>query len=567
MVLVHPINTSQIQGVDHTIHSKGPLVLKTMLELVDTDGPCFRVCEGVLVSLMHHTTPETFHPALAVVYDFVDKLLKTNATPQKVKMAGRLLYTVATVRKGCRIKDWHGTSAVTVTMLQIASELPVFAEADKEELKKAMWEVLKAAAMILQQADLEVAIRKCGKVVDMAKGFQDGALFLPFCDFFSTLGTERFRVFLLPYFQRFIVAQWANHEDALCLLIPKLAAVGSLTPPEGQEASAAADLMGPKSPLKLGAMKAIQEFCAVLEAQTCIDSSAPQLITAWQYLNVLSSLPFTETSFPEDIVERLGWLLRGVFSLPDASTLAPLAGKALSLYSRGKGSQIKTLAEPLCKSLPILGGNAVFLQGTVDFILLPEFKAVIGETWIDTAAEKLTINLASSSHEIRRLSLRCLELLHALRNTEHQLSACINTAQIIEDTPLTIVNARNVSMYVRRLGIEYAAVPDGAWERRIVPYYCFGLLTVHFSPAWDDAAAALAKVAEVEEELVAALAFEWLQIRTTGVETTEQTTTAPSPWTSFECTNMRAVEEQAEKCIKDCFEARSGLVARLGKVG
>lgn len=563
---MHLTNIFPPQSVDHTIHSKGPLVLKTMLELVDTDGPCFRVCEGVLVALMHHTTPETFHPALAVVYDFINEILKTGATLQKVTMAGRLLYTVATVRKGCRIKDWQGASEVAVTLLQVATELPVSGEAEKEGLRGAVWEALKAAAMILQQADLEVAIRKCGKVMDMAKGFQDGALFLSFCDFFSTLGAERFRIFLLPYFQRFIVAQWAKHEDALCLLIPKIAAAGSLTPPKEQEASAAADLLGPKSPLTLGTKRAIQDFCTALESSTGINSSSPQLVTAWQYLNVLASLPFTGASFPDDIVERLGWLLQKVFSLLNTSTLAPLAGKALSLYSRGKGSQIKTLSELLCKSLPTLGGNAVFLQGTVDFILLPEFKAVAGEAWIDTAAEKLITNLASSSHEIRQLSLRCLELLHAHRNPENQLSACINTAQIVESTPLTIVNARNVAMYVRRLGIEYATVPEGTWERRIVPYYCFGLLTVHFSPAWDDAAAALAKVAEVEEELVAGLAFEWLQIRTAGVETAEQMTTAPSPWTSFECTNMRAVEEQADRCINDCFEARDALVVQLAKV-
>lgn len=504
---------------------------------------------------------------LAVVYDFINGLLKADATPQKIEIAGRLLYTVVTVRKGCRIKDWQGASVVAVTILQSAAELPVSWETDKEGLKKAIWEALKAAAMILQQADLEVAIQKCGKVVDIVKGFQDGILFLPFCDFYSTLGAERFRVFLLPYFQRFIVAQWAAHEGALCLLIPKLAAAGSLTPPKEQEASAA-DLLGPKSPLNLGAKKAIQDVRAALESPTGIDNSSPQLITAWQYLNVLSSLPFTDTSISVDTIECLGWLLQKIFSSPNTPALAPLAGKALSLYSRGKGSHIESLPELLCKSLPTLGGNTIFLQGAVDFILLPEFKAVIEEAWVETAAEKLITNLASSSHEIRRFSLRCLEIFHAHRNPDHQLSACINTAQIIEDTPLTIVNARNISMYVRRLGSEYAAVSEGVWERRVVPYYCFGLLTVHFSPAWDDAAAALAKVAEVEEELVAALAFEWLQVQAAaGIETAELMPTAPSPWTSFECTNMRAVEEQARMCVRDFFEAGAALASRLKKVG
>lgn len=193
--------------MDHTIHSKGSQILRAMLdislELSDTSGPCFRVFEGVLVALMHHTTSETFHPALAVVYEFIDSLIKAETlSPQRIEMAGRLLYTVVTVRKGCRIKDWQKASIVAVGILQAATTLQTEGERQHEELKTAVWESLKAAAMILQQADLEVAIQKCGKVVDMVKGFQGGILFLPFCDFFSGLGAERFKVFLLPYFQR-----------------------------------------------------------------------------------------------------------------------------------------------------------------------------------------------------------------------------------------------------------------------------------------------------------------------------------------------------------------------------
>lgn len=518
---------------------------------------------------MHHTTPETFNPALAIVYGFVDSLLKTgDLSPQRIEMAGRLLYTVVTARKGGRIKDWPQASVAAVTLLQAATELKVEGEQQKDELKNAVWEVLKAAAMILQQSDLEVAIQKCGKVVDIVKAFQGGVLFLPFCDFFSGLGAERFRVFLLPYFQRFIVSQWTFHEDALCLLIPKLSAAGSLTPSKEAEASVAADLLGPKSPLTSGAKVAIQAVRAALETPQDSATMRPLLVRAWQYLNVLSSLPLSATAIPADIIERLGWLLQKIFILPDNTPFASFVGKALSLYSRGKGSQQKTLCEPLCKSFTTLGANPVFLQGAADFVLLSVFKSVVHEAYVETMADKLITNLATPSHEVRQLSLRCLEVLWACRNPEHQVSEVINTAIVIENTPLTIVNARNVAMYVRRLGSEYAGVEKGSWERRVVPYYCFGLLTVHFAPAWDDAAAALLKVAESEEEMVAGLAFGWLQLQSSEGDGAEPTgTTAPKPWTSFECTNMREVEEGAGRCIRDSFGAKEVLVEMFGEVG
>lgn len=176
-------------------------MLDISLELSDTSGPCFGVSEGVLVALMHHTTPESFQPALTVVYEFTNELIKAGSvSPQRVGMAARLLYTVVTVRKGCRVMDWQEASEIVVNILGVGIGLKVGER--REELKNAVWESLKASVMVLQQADLEIVISKCGKVVDKAKDFQGGVLFLPFCDFFSSMGSERFKIFLLSYFQR-----------------------------------------------------------------------------------------------------------------------------------------------------------------------------------------------------------------------------------------------------------------------------------------------------------------------------------------------------------------------------
>lgn len=550
-------------SVDRTIHSKGPQILRTMLDisldLSDTSGPCFSVCQGVLISLMHHTTSETFQPALTSIYEFFAELLNADSvTPQRVRMAARLLYTVVTVRKGSRIMDWQKVAIAAVYILEVGTSLVV--EEQAEELNGAVWEGLKAATIILQQADLEIVISRCAKVVDKAREFQNGALFLPFCDFFSAMGPERFKVFILPYFQRFILSQWSSNSSALCLLIPKLCIAGSLTPSKEHEVPL--DILGPKSPLTVAAQTAIRDFDAAIESLAVLDRKSSGVIIASGYLDALLSLPLPITA---DLIESLEGLLQKVLPMEGSITFAPLIGKALSLYSRGMGSKAKSLVEITCKAFPRLGDNTSFLQGVANFALISSFKELIGEGYIEEVVTKLVTNLLAPSHEVRTSSLRCLEILYAYKNPTSQVSEIINTAKLIEDTPLTMNNARTISMYIRRLGIEYSSVSKDSWERRIVPCYCFGLLTIHFAPAWDDSALALAKIAQIEEELVAELAFSWLSMRNEGEDTKPEAPAAPNPWTSYECSNMRVVDEDSNRCLAENMDASTILASEFEK--
>jgi U3 small nucleolar RNA-associated protein 20 len=283
----------------------------------------------------------------------------------------------------------------------------------------------------------------------------------------------------------------------------------------------------------------------------------------WKYLDVLLSLPHT---IPADLIESLGLLLQKILPMERSVTLTPLIGKALSIYSRGKGTKTKSLVENTCKAFPKLGDNMTFLQGVVDFALVSTFKEFIDEEYIKEMVTKLITNLLLPSHEVRTSSLRCLEILYAYKNPTSQVSEIINTAKLIEDTPLAINNARTISMYIRRLGIEYPSVPKDSWARRIVPYYCFGLLTLHFAPAWDDSALVLAKVAEIEEELVAQLAFSWLSLKSEGEDTKPEAHVASNPWTSYECSNMRVVEEDSKRCMTENIDASIILASAFEKV-
>ena len=162
----------------------------------DIGGRCFKIIEGVLISLIHHTNHETFRPALQVVYT-----INNSNDELSTRMSARLLYTCFTVRKGSRISDWGTAGEVVVATVQAAMKLSD--NSSGERVRETMWESLKAAAMVMQTADMEAMITQLGQIMDSVRGFRDGQLFLPFCEFLADTGVERFRIFMLPYFQRY----------------------------------------------------------------------------------------------------------------------------------------------------------------------------------------------------------------------------------------------------------------------------------------------------------------------------------------------------------------------------
>jgi len=79
-----------------------------------------------------------------------------------------------------------------------------------------------------------------------------------------------------------------------------------------------------------------------------------------------------------------------------------------------------------------------------------------------------------------------------------------------------------------------------------------GLLTIKFSAIWDDSIATLSKIAERKEEIVASLAFEWLQHSNTddSKSSTDNSNSQSGPLTDFECSNMKQLYSSASSCLQ-----------------
>lgn len=161
-------------SVDQTVHSRGPQLFETMLQAAaeqqpDADGACLRVVQGVLIGLIHHTTPETFQSILAVVQGHIGSGLVVGGVElRKLRIAATLLFTCVSVRKGDRIQHWDAIGDVLLSAVGAIHRLPSADEGSRE----AAWQVLKATAVTTNYADVHTVISKCSRIVEQAKDFQ-----------------------------------------------------------------------------------------------------------------------------------------------------------------------------------------------------------------------------------------------------------------------------------------------------------------------------------------------------------------------------------------------------------
>ena len=248
--------------------------------------------------------------------------------------------------------------------------------------------------------------------------------------------------------------------------------------------------------------------------------------------------------------------------------LAPIAGKALSFLSqldkvkkerttKLPSSTLRTLIERFHSNTAFLAGVLAYIKTAgIELFSIDEQKQI---------SDSLRSNLASPSHETRRASISILEIFSKYWNAKSDdASETLRTMGLIEDTPFLISNQRNLAMYVRKLGMEYAHIPRDSPERQLVPWYCFGLMTIKFSPLWEDASKALALIVETDEQIVTDLAFKWLSgegLSDSGDHERDDMTSAPG-LTPFQCSNLLSIEKAADGCVFDEF----GAVAELGEM-
>lgn len=512
---------NSIKGIERKLHFSGPHIYSCMInELLTSDRTQLTgfddIVYGVTVALIHHSDSVNFRPILDIILQSAARM-RSGLDNSTIASCGHLLFIVSTVRKGSRIHNWAPVLEAVMILLGLCSQ----------SAGDAILEIYQAAAVVLQSSTLDVVLPKFRLAMQVIASDNLAAHFLPFCNYFCDLGRQRFHDFLLPYFSKFVVANWQTQELELCISLSKVLDKNTSSkitcPVEWQEHM----------------IRSFEEY---------IYRDEHVVIKCNYYLDLLSHLTFAFSSTE--------CILRALETLVDQELQVSTSPDCVNLFALGNGLRMLVGYYPreklvgkwqsICCQAVHHGSLLPFLEAT---LVLVE-KCEVGFDCIEPLIEALIKNTHSASHDLRRLSLQILDELHTKQHREQ--SAILATALAIENSPLDLQSARTISMQIRKLASQYESASFHQWLPKVIAHFCFGMLTFKLSQVWDDATDALGKICETKigEEVVSSLIFDWLEERkivdgpNRGISPAQ---TTHGSLTDFQCSNLIFVEEIIER--------------------
>ncbi|KAK0108491.1 U3 snoRNP protein [Cadophora gregata] len=585
-----------MKGNGLSVHTTGPAIFKSLfLSLEDPDldsrdnSAWMDVICGVLTSIIHHSSSDTFPEVLDVVLEMAESAVETfqqqlsKHNLRRLLLSARTLGIAAGVRKGTRVKNWICLLTALASILKIITKHSHFVF-DIDDLD--IWNYLILSISIaFQYAPMDTLITFISPFMDSLTKDPLMKWFLTFSSYFSEVDSERFRSIALPYFRRFIVAHWSDAEngDTFSVLLPKMVSTGVLPSRYGKDGFA----------LPQSWQDQIVSKFERLEVQPFPEQSSPydRSPTTWhdrclpKYNALLEVLdctvvhPSTNARIAEILLRKLKLALR------PSSSLAPeeanfIVGRGFSSFSRmtkGAGEVDRALEPLLRAAAPRYARLPQFLEALLDYetslassagpkISSPE-KDYDLDTDADLLVTSLISNLSTDSHDLRYLSLRLLDHIYT---TEHGSSSQSLSAMImVENSTLDPQAVRSASMHIRKLATMYPNEPSDFWVKDAIPAFLFGMLTVKLRELWDQVAASLKQIAESKsgDEAVAKLAFEWLErpSMTGDGHKSSDDQDKNNGMTDFECSNLMKLNKLAEEAGLGVAKSRDTMLHKFAE--
>ncbi|KAL5116990.1 U3 snoRNP protein [Pleosporales sp. CAS-2024a] len=547
--LMHLLADS-LKGVQRGLHSSATAILQELLaETFREDHERLRspplepILVGVLTAIIHHTDADNFEPLLA---EIVTRVESAGTKQVHVGLCGRLLFVACGVRQGTRVSDWRPILRCIHLLITSAG----CSDLDTDS----MWDTLSAVSVAFQYCSLDASIPHEKLLESLTDGPWE-RYFLPFCDLFASLGADRFKTLLLPYFRRFVLQKAREHGPELCVVLPHLRHTGTISNSALQ-------------PSELWQTQLIESFQQLMQSAGQDDASNDLVHYCNALLDTTLVLGIREER-NATLIQVLRELLKRALGTADATSLSSLdlfaLGAGFHFFVEHNADQafIAEIWPALCQTSLKCGKHVSFWRALLVLAKREKDRLSLHGPHTESLKQALLNCLGSPSHELR---LTALHILQLLADTTEEQRHIISVAILIEQTPLTLELQRSISMRVEQLAKLYASVSANEWVGEAIPMFCFGLLQVRLASVWNDACSALKIIAQTREgeECVTKISFDWLRAsvdeNTDAADIPASNSTPRRYVTEFECTSVIEIQE----LILQTQTLSGGVQDRLG---
>ncbi|RYP10219.1 hypothetical protein DL765_008181 [Monosporascus sp. GIB2] len=585
-----------IKGHGQGIHTAGPEIVRALIKAVPDEESIASepmtwsdLVAGVLVSIVHHTTAETFGPIAASIVNIANKDERLAENPLRYCLYVRLLGTISGVRKGNRIADWPLLlKSLRDTLKGISKDRHSL---DARASPKVWQQIVVNIAIIWANSPMDAAIPFITDLINVMTREPLMGWFIPFCSYFADLDATRFRSLFLKEFQKFVVMHWsdASNEDMLCVCLPRMVESGGLPsirdaerfqlPQSWQDQIVSKFERLEISPFpEQGASSTYNK-----DPKTWHDRCLPKYSALLKVLESTTARPSTYGPIADILLRKLKLALRPSSShaTEEAHFIVSQGFAAYLRMSRVTGQVDSSIGPLLRAAAPRYHRLTGFLEAMIAYQECVH-NASSSPSRSDSSdshenedplLKSLVENLSTPSHEHRLASLRLLGKLDLAPDQLECLAIMLQT----EEMPLDLQSVRAITMYIRKLAMNYPQLTRDSWLQLAVPSFLFGMLTVRLAPVWDAAVDALSQISQTKpgEEAVSDIAFRWLENPSKHWEGLAKDATASSHGglTDFECLNLAKLHDRAKavehvatnsaEILLEAFEEIQRLVPEL----
>ena len=205
-----------MKGNGLSVHTSGPAIFEVLIQSLDEEdmqskdkSPWMDVICGVLTSIIHHTSSDTFKDILEVVLERPNAVvatfteLRTDNELRRLLLCARMIGIAAGVRKGTRVNDWPTLLKILYEILQAVSKNATVVSKCDQDL--ALWNsLILSVSITIQYSPMDALIPFISKYMDALTKEPLAKWFLTFCWHLARVEPERFRSVALQPFQRYI---------------------------------------------------------------------------------------------------------------------------------------------------------------------------------------------------------------------------------------------------------------------------------------------------------------------------------------------------------------------------
>ncbi|RYP70958.1 hypothetical protein DL769_004791 [Monosporascus sp. CRB-8-3] len=558
-----------IKGHGQGIHTTGPEIVRALIKAVPDEESIASepmtwsdLVTGVLVSIVHHTTAETFGPIAASTVNVASEDEGLAEYPLRYCLYVRLLGTISGVRKGNRIADWP------LVLKSLRDALNGISK-DRHSLdargSSEVWQqVVVSIAIIWVNSPMDAAIPFITDLMNVMTREPLMRWFIPFCSYFADLDATRFRSLFIKHFQKFVVMHWsdASNGDMLCVSLPRMVESGGLPSTRDAEGfqlpqSWQDQIVSKFERLEIspfpeqGASSTYNK-----DPKTWHDRCLPKYSAFLKLLESTTVRPSTYGPIVDILLRKLKLALRPSSShaTEEAHFIVSQGFAAYLRMSKVTGQVDSSIGPLLQAAAPRYHRLTGFLEAMIAYeecahntSSSPSRSDSSGSHENeDPLLKSLVENLSTPSHEHRLASLR---LLGKLELAPDELE-CLAIMLQIEEMPLDLRSVRAITMFIRKLAMDYPQLTRDSWLQRAIPSFLFGMLTVRLAPVWDAAVDALSQISQTKpgEEAVSDIAFRWLENPSKRWEGPAKNATASfhGGLTDFECLNLATLHDRAK---------------------